>query len=105
MQRGNESSYPPIIDPTTNNIVSNSEDKAKLFNNYFLSHSSINTENATLPAPTLESELKLTDIVITEQEVLDQLSNIDTAKATGWDDISPKLLHKAGNSIVSLNVV
>ena len=29
-----------------------------------------------------------------------QLSNIDTAKASGCDDISPKLLHEAGNSII-----
>ena len=41
----------------------------------------------------------LNDIVIEESEVLDILKSLDVTKATGPDNIGPKLLHEAANSI------
>ena len=72
--------------------------KAKAFNDFYLSHSDIDTSNAELPD--IENFPKYIDkIEATEQEVADQLKCLDTSKATGPGGISPKLLRKAGNSI------
>ena len=74
-------------------------EKADAFNNFFLSHSNIDTSNAQLP-PEENFEAKLVSVKASEQEVLDLLMSLDTSKATGPDGIGPKLLHEAGPSIV-----
>ena len=99
--RGNDSSYPPVKNPNSNEFVSDSKQKACLFNEFFLSHSAIDSSKARLPAVQMESEIKLSDIFVTDQEVKDLINILDTSKSTGCDEISPKLVHKAGDSIVS----
>ncbi len=92
------SSMPPISDGQTE-YYSNS-DKANAFNAFFLSHSNLDTSQATLPDQVYCTDSRLTDIMLSESEVLDMLENIDTTKATGPDSISPKMLREAGKSIV-----
>ena len=47
--KGNDDSYPSIINPDTKRHVSYLKEKATLFNNFFLSHSNIDTTNSRLP--------------------------------------------------------
>ena len=68
---------------------------------FFLSHCAIDSSEARQPAAQIESEIKLRDIFVTEQEVRDLINILDTSKSTGCDEISPKLVCKAGDSIVS----
>lgn len=99
--RGNDSSYPPLQDLNSNEFVSDSKQKASLFNDFFLSHSDIDTSNVRLPAVQVDTEIKLSDIIVTDQEVKDLIQILDTSKSTGCDEISPKLVSIAGDSIVS----
>ena len=95
--RGGDASYPAL--EVNNNIVTNNKDKAAIFNNFFLSHSTIDTTNAKLPDQPAYP-IGIDQIQATESEVSDLLKCIDTTKATGPDGISPKLLYLAGDTIV-----
>ena len=88
----------PIMKDNNKNLIG-SKEKADAFNNFFLSHSNIDTSNAQLP-PGDNFEAKLVSVKASEQEVLDLLMLLDTSKATGPDGIGPKLLYEAGSSIV-----
>ena len=92
------SSIPPIKDGD-NEHYSNA-DKATVFNDFFLSHSSLDVSNAELPNQFYYTNNRLNTINILESEVSDILKSLDTSKATGPDLISPKLLKEAGVSIV-----
>ena len=98
--RGNDDSYPPILNPVNNEHVFSVEDKASLFNNFFLSHNKINVKNAVLPDKQTEPDHVLEDVIATEEEVADLISVIDVNKSMGHDGISPRLLKAAGQSIV-----
>jgi len=83
-----------------NTFLTDDKDKACAFNDFFLSHSNIDTSNAHLPPPIELIEEKMVSVTVTEQEVYDLIKTLDTSKATGPDDISPKLLYEAGVTIV-----
>ena len=58
------------------------------------------TPSATLPAAGPNATTPtLTDINISEQDLLDQINSIDITKATGPDLISPRMLKEAGHTI------
>jgi hypothetical protein len=95
--KGSFRSFPPM--EVNNSFVTKNQDKATAFNNFFLSHSDIDTSNAQLPPHDFIDE-KLVSVNITQSEVIDLLKCIDTSKATGPDGISPKLLFEAGHTIV-----
>ena len=71
-----------------------------MLNNYFASQSHINDDNKTLPAPTQIQHEELAHIDITQQDVIDVLSNLNVTKACGPDLISPRLL-KEGAFVIS----
>ena len=98
--RSNDTTYPPILNPDTNEMITDSQEKANIFNNWFLSCNNLDTSNVYLPTPPTEPDIRLSNIKITEQEVYDQLQTINTAKACGCDGISAQMLNKAGDSIV-----
>ena len=98
--RGGDDSYPPIHDPTSHQYISDSKEKANLFNRFFLSHSQIDTSSTTLPHNNDRLDFTLSYITATENEVSDLLKSLDTSKACGPDGISPKLLKEAGYAIV-----
>ena len=74
--------------------------KSNMLNNYFASQSHINDDNKTLPVPTQIQHKELAHIDITQQDVIDVLSNLSIIKACGPDMISPRLL-KEGASVIS----
>ena len=81
--------------PTINrngNQISNSECKAQIFNEYFSSHSRIDTSSSELPANNVVANVKLSRISITVKDVYDILCNLKTDKAMGPDGVSPRLL-------------
>ena len=73
--------------------ASTDSEKAQLFNNYFYSLFSpsgqpINDFDTTLSSDTLQ------DIVLSQPDVSDILTSLDTSKASGIDNISPNtVLH------------
>ena len=88
---------PPMKD--NDRLVSSDYEKAQLFNKHFLSTSKLNDNNCTLPNDPFIHESILNNIIITEQDVNDQLKTLDTNKAFGPDQISPKLLKEAANQL------
>ena len=83
-------------------IYCDDKDKANIFNNYFVSISSIESKDAETRLPDipdifLGNELEF--IQITTGDVEDQLKTLDVNKAYGSDSIPPQLLKEGGNMI------
>ena len=95
--KGGDTSYPPL--QINDSVVMDNKAKAKEFNEFYLSHSNIDTSQAKLPDDNNFPEY-MDKLEATEEEVADQLKALDTSKATGPDGISPKLLYEAGAGIV-----
>ena len=98
--KGSTDSHPAIEHPVSKQLVHDNEEKATLFNNFFLSHSNIDLTNAELPNEDPSNEKNLSHIDVSETEVEDLVKNIDQNKASGPDGISPRILKEAGLSIV-----
>ena len=97
--KGNNQTYPPLYNSENQTYVYDSKDKAHLFNSIFLSHSNID-DSVTIPEDSLDPDAILDQITVSEGEVRDLISILQTNKATGHDQISAKILKAAGESIV-----
>ena len=73
-------------------LASNNQEKAQLFNKYFYSVFSTDNDTPDTVPPTYTSANILQDIEVNEMEVLIILNSLDINKATGIDNISPKVL-------------
>ena len=73
-------------------LASNNQEKAQLFNKYFYSVFSTDNDTPDTVPPTYTSANILQDIEVNEMEVLTILNSLDINKATGIDNISPKVL-------------
>ena len=90
---------PPIEDG--GNIIIDDAEKAKMFNQFFISASSLDETGALVPDHVLINEEKaLTEIDITLQDVIDQIKCLDSSKSYGPDGVSPVFL-KEGIDILS----
>ena len=79
--------------------VSDSLSKAHVFNTFFLNQCNLDTSHApNLPNPNPSAHI-LSNINITENDVVDTLNSLDVSKATGPDEIGPKLLKEAAPCI------
>ena len=96
--RGADDSYPPMNNNGT--YVTDNIDKASLFNSFFLKHCKLDTSKAQLPDLHYKTDLRVSDIIVNENEVLDQIKCLDIGKSTGHDGISPRMLKEAGHTIV-----
>ena len=98
MGRSRQSQYPPLNVHGT--MINDPKLKAEAFNEYFASQTVLADDNVSLPQnyPQFEHS-SLCDIVITEEEVLDQIKAIKSNKATGPDLVSPRMIKEAAESI------
>ena len=65
----------------------------------FMIPCSIDEANHSLPDLDLTEPL-LSDITVTEQDVIDQIKSLNCAKSCGPDGVTPKLLFEASNTVV-----
>ena len=92
-----ENAIPTIIN---NNIpLTDSKSKAELFNDFFCSHSNIDSSGASLPNKTIVNDVKLESITFNQAEVLDILKSLDPNKSVGLDGVSPRLLKLVAEEI------
>lgn len=87
------SSIPPLFN--VGNYICDSQEKAEIFNEFFISQSRLALDSQQLfPQPHDEGlvEPRLSYLETSEQEVLDLLSRVDVTKACGPDGVSNKLL-------------
>jgi hypothetical protein len=92
---------PPLKDNDA--IITDNREKSSLFNNFFLSASTLDTSEARLPDRTniVPDVNTLNDIVVSEEEVGDQISCLNCSKSYGPDSISPRFLKNGGDKIVT----
>ena len=85
------STIPTLV--TNNNYAETDFHKANMLNEYFASQTVVNDNNKQLP-PLAPAQHILNSISVTEQDVNDVLINLDATKASGPDQISPRLLRE-----------
>jgi len=75
-----------------------------MLNDFFLSVSSLDDSNVNLPPNMriLPNESNLSELNLTEQDILDQMKLIDTSKAYGLDSLPPMLIKEGGHSMCNL---
>ena len=73
-----------------------------MLNEYFASQTVVNDSNKQLP-PLAPAQHILNSISVTEQDVNDVLINLDATKASGPDQISPRLLREGAPIPVGLD--
>lgn len=90
--RKNAQLIPPLLD-SDGATVSDDNDKAQLFNNYFASQTRLDILTACIPPTTQGRPVPTLDnIVVSEREVLSTLNSLDPNKSTGPDEIPTKIL-------------
>ncbi len=80
-------------------IISDDQQKAEKFNNFFLKNSNIDDSHAHIPPTNDNSDSTLSNIHVKTQDVADLLKCLNVSKATGPDIISHSMLKMAGDII------
>ena len=92
-------SIPPIIDTASGKIVSSDYEKANIFNQYFTKQCTVPDDAKELPDFSYITHFRLSDMVITDSEVLAQLTSLKGSKATGPDVIGNILMKNVAVAI------
>ncbi|KAK3102599.1 hypothetical protein FSP39_012507 [Pinctada imbricata] len=93
-----KSEIPPI--KKTDNCYEDIDiNKTQLFNEYFITQSTVDDSGVDLPPLTYNQTCSIDNIDITETDVKDVLDNLDISKATGPDGINPRLLKEASSEL------
>ena len=82
-----------IVDDIEAAIVYDDNEKCDLFNKYFSCISGIDDANVLLPDFESGTGSPISDILCTEEEIVDVITNLAVNKASGPDIISHKMLH------------
>ncbi len=95
-----EAGLPCLYDSDSDKIISESQEKADLFNDFFVEQSTADESHNQDPPeiPAMTSNI-LRNIVLTEKDVHDVITNLKTNKASGPDLVSPKVLKHTARSI------
>ncbi len=96
-KKDNSSSIPPLQIGDT--IISDDQQKAEKFNNFFLKNANIDDSHAHIPPTNDNSDSTLSNIHVKTQDVADLLKCLNVSKATGPDIISHSMLKMAGDII------
>jgi hypothetical protein len=84
---------PPLRDRNNNfNLSYDCFEKAGILNRQFCSVSDLNDRNKDLPPFEVRCKNVLSQIIVSEQDILDMISTLDANKAVGPDIISNKML-------------
>ena len=93
------------IPPLNHNgmIITKDAVKARVFNEFFASASKLNESNAKLPinSTPIPGISTISEIIITEQEVKDQINVLKSNKGFGPDQISPKFIKFGGHVLIT----
>ena len=84
--------------------VTHDQEKAEMLNDSFLSVSSFDDFNVNLPPDmrTLPNESNLSELNLTEQDILDQMKLLDTSKACRPDSLPPMLIKEGEHPMYKL---
>ena len=96
-----DAGIPPLN--SDDNVIADAKGKADLLNQHFASKSTLPpvNERPSLPRNIYESASQLSEVSVTEKDILDSLKTMKTASANGPDNISNRLLKETITSILS----
>ncbi|CAC5415370.1 unnamed protein product [Mytilus coruscus] len=90
----------PLRDPDQNfNLAYEGTEKSEILNKYFCSISNLDDANKDLPEFDDRCHDFLSQIIVSEQDVLDIVSTLDANKAVGPDIVSNRMLLAVRNEI------
>ena len=97
----NAETIPPLKVSTDNgeDYYFTDEEKANCLNDFFISISTVNDSDASLPAFIPKINEKITNVTITESEIIDTIETLNPNKAVGEDLISHKVLRATKQSL------
>ena len=89
---------PPILHDET--FITDTLEKADLFNNYFASQCTPFINDSILPAFSYRTNSRISEINISSNMILDIVSSMNPSKSHGCDGISIKMIHICRNQII-----
>ena len=89
----------PAVVSDGQNDVTDTADKAKMFNDYFHSVFSTPKTGIALPPISVKSDNMLANIVFSEIDIINVLRGLDVNKASGPDDIPLKVLRECADEL------
>ncbi|KAK3087639.1 hypothetical protein FSP39_008683 [Pinctada imbricata] len=98
---GKLESIPPLLNPENLELETDEQAKAELLNRYFASISNIDDLNADVPEIDMKTSNHLSNISISESDIIDILKTLKLGKANGIDEISHHMLKFTINSVVN----
>ena len=90
-KNGSKSSTIPPLERDNGETIYNAQEKAELFNSFFIDQSTVESEQDAVPE-IQHTPHSITPLLISNEEVFNILSNLDTNKAVGPDLVHNKLL-------------
>ena len=93
----NHTKIPPIVD--NNTYVSNFQQKANIFNDYFANQCKILENSSTLPEVTLNTNASIYHAKITINNIVGIISKMSSKKAGGYDGISVTMLQLCATEV------
>ena len=90
----------PPLRNSRNNLISETSEKADIFNQFFAKQCSVIETNSILPPETFLTNFRLDTVHFDEAKILTLIDELELCKAHGWDEISVKMIKICGNSLV-----
>lgn len=82
-------------------IAESNKEKADLLNTYFSKQSTIENPHHPLPPLEIITNVLISGVTVTTQDVKDSINSMDSAKASGPDLISPRLIKEGKDELAS----
>jgi hypothetical protein len=100
MGRCKFSIIPPIL--SNNKFITNSLEKANIFNSLFAAQcTTVNTDSTLPPNPSSAPPFQIENVTINESKIKDILKNLNPNKSHGWDNISIRMIKLCGSSLAN----
>ena len=87
--KSGDHSIPQLI--VNDDVIVNDVEKAEAFNDYFCSISKVEETDANIPEAVVPTDYELSNIIISDQDVIDVLQNLKVNKACGFDMTSKRI--------------
>jgi len=93
----------PIIPPLFENglFVTDSAQKAQLFNDYFIRQCTTIENGSKIPDHTSINPTRIDSVVISEEKILKIILSLNPNKAHGWDEISVRMIKLSDTALVA----
>ena len=93
-----QTNIPPILE--NDRYVTNFQQKAQIFNDYFAEQCQINDNGSILPVFISRTNASISQIIISNNQIIDIIQKYGTKKSHGCDDISVAMLQICASEVV-----